>query len=104
MSNKKIKFAKLFETETGQILITRLVFANGYVLAIQFNKDDDGIHTFQMFFDDENNSGEVESLKMFNDLNETTVELLIAKVLTNVSKGITEGRMKDINDILETKH
>jgi len=106
MSDSNKQFAKLYETEVGQILITRVGFENGYVITIQFNEITDsgvGIHSFHMMFGD-SKKGEAESKEVFDRFTKTSVMMLIAQAIANAKIGITEGKMEDIDDLMAVKH
>ncbi len=99
----KPKFAKLFDVETGQVLITIVKYLNAAELSVQFNDavDEDGIHRFNMLFVEKDKH---EAQEMFDDLNESNIHRLIQQVLQNAEHGITEGKAKDLADLIKTVH
>ncbi len=100
------EFAKIYNTESGQILITITAYGNGSEISIKFNdenSENEGIHELKLMFRAEDvKSGEARFV--FESLSETTAHQLIAKAIENAQGGIVSGVMADIDDMKSVRH
>ncbi len=101
------KFAKLYDTDGGQILVTRISYGNGFGITIQFNdvddEDENGIHNFEMMFSSDE-EGARKSQEAFEQFTESSAMMLIMKAVANAKIGITKGNIEELSDLMSTRH
>ncbi len=95
------KFAKLYDTDTGQILITIINYQNAGEVSIQFNDGNEGIHKFNLVF---GNEEQYKAQELFDKLDQSSAMQIIQKAIYNASIGITEGCAAELSDLFAVTH
>lgn len=99
-------FAKIYNTNLGQILITLIPYKNIAEISVRFNddnNDDGGVHELKLMFDaDSVKTGEPRMV--FESLNEINAHQLIMQAIAKSENGIVQGTMADIDDIDSVRH